>query len=161
MIQWLLLFSRHGKIRLRKFFRVLPPAEKAKLTQEAMSTILARKSGMCNVVEYKEKKLIYRRYASLYFCMCVDSDDNELITLEIIHRYVQSLDTYFGNVAELDIIFHFQTAYQVLDELVVCGEMVESSHKEVNKIMKKIDEIEADAPPPQGSLIQQMQSIVG
>lgn len=27
--------------------------------------------------------------------------DNELITLEIIHRYVEVLDRYFGNVSEL------------------------------------------------------------
>lgn len=39
------------------------------------------------------------RYASLYFCMCVDADDNELETLEIIHHYVEILDRYFGNVS--------------------------------------------------------------
>ena len=27
------------------------------------------------------------RYASLYFVVCVDKTDNELITLEIIHRF--------------------------------------------------------------------------
>jgi AP-1 complex subunit sigma 1/2 len=41
--------------------------------------------------------------------------------LELIHRYVQSLDNYFGNVCELDIVFHFQTAYQILDELIIGG----------------------------------------
>lgn len=39
------------------------------------------------------------RYASLYFCMCVDADDNELETLEIIHHFVEILDRYFGNVS--------------------------------------------------------------
>ena len=39
------------------------------------------------------------RYASLYFCVGVDRDDNELITLEIIHRYVELLDKYFGSVS--------------------------------------------------------------
>jgi hypothetical protein len=28
----------------------------------------------------------------------INQDDNELITLEIIHRYVEILDRYFGNV---------------------------------------------------------------
>jgi len=27
--------------------------------------------------------------------------------LELIHHYVESLDKYFGNVCELDIIFNF------------------------------------------------------
>ena len=39
------------------------------------------------------------RYASLYFCAAIEQDDNELITLEIIHRYVELLDKYFGSVS--------------------------------------------------------------
>lgn len=39
------------------------------------------------------------RYASLYFCCAVEDQDNELITLEIIHRYVELLDKYFGSVS--------------------------------------------------------------
>ena len=39
------------------------------------------------------------RYASLYFCVAIEPDDNELITLEIIHRYVELLDKYFGSVS--------------------------------------------------------------
>jgi len=42
--------------------------------------------------------LFVNSYASLYFIMAVDPDDNELITLEIIHALVESLDRYFGNV---------------------------------------------------------------
>lgn len=38
------------------------------------------------------------RYASLYFCMCIDEDDNELEVLEIIHHFVEILDRYFGSV---------------------------------------------------------------
>lgn len=41
---------------------------------------------------------MYFRYASLYFCCAVEDQDNELITLEIIHRYVELLDKYFGSV---------------------------------------------------------------
>lgn len=48
--------------------------------------------------------LIYFRYASLYFCCAVEQCDNELLTLEIIHRYVELLDKYFGSVSVLIII---------------------------------------------------------
>lgn len=40
-----------------------------------------------------------RRYASLYFCCAIEQNDNELLTLEIIHRYVELLDKYFGSVS--------------------------------------------------------------
>ncbi len=39
------------------------------------------------------------RYASLYFCCAVEEQDNELITLEVIHRFVELLDKYFGSVS--------------------------------------------------------------
>ena len=35
------------------------------------------------------------------------TDDNELLTLEVIHQFVEILDKYFGNVCELDLIFNF------------------------------------------------------
>jgi hypothetical protein len=41
---------------------------------------------------------VMTRYASLFFVVGADQDDNELIVLEIIHRYVEILDRYFGNV---------------------------------------------------------------
>ena len=41
----------------------------------------------------------FLRYASLYFCVAIEKDDNELLTLEIIHRYVELLDKYFGSVS--------------------------------------------------------------
>ena len=45
-----------------------------------------------------DTKVVYRRYASLFFVCGIGSADNELITLEIVHRYVEVLDRYFGNV---------------------------------------------------------------
>lgn len=47
-----------------------------------------------------DTKVIYRRYASLFFITSISPGDNELITLEVIHRYVEVLDRYFGNVRD-------------------------------------------------------------
>jgi len=33
--------------------------------------------------------------------VAIEKDDNELLTLEIIHRYVELLDKYFGSVSTL------------------------------------------------------------
>ena len=52
-------------------------------------------------------KLVYRRYAGLFFTIAVDVNDNELAYLETIHLFVELLDKYFSNVCELDIVFHF------------------------------------------------------
>jgi AP-2 complex subunit sigma-1 len=50
---------------------------------------------------------VYRRYAGLFFCLCVDANDNELASLEAIHLFVEVLDAFFGNVCELDLVFNF------------------------------------------------------
>lgn len=67
---------------------------------------------------------MYRRYAGLFFCVCVDANDNELAYLEAIHLFVEVLgefqvsapvrvmltcfsDSFFDNVCELDLVFNF------------------------------------------------------
>ncbi|RDW82168.1 hypothetical protein BP6252_03280 [Coleophoma cylindrospora] len=110
--------------------------------------------------ENPDSKIVYRRYASLFFIAGCSSTDNELITLEIVHRYVEQMDKYYGNVCELDIIvwlpskisglstdadrgqFNFQKAYFILDELLLAGEMQESSKKNVLRVISAQDSIE-------------------
>jgi AP-1 complex subunit sigma 1/2 len=89
-----------------------------------------------------DTKIVYRRYASLFFIAGCSSDDNELITLEIIHRYVEQMDKYYGNVCELDIIFSFTKAYYILDELLLAGELQESSKKNVLRCIAQQDSLE-------------------
>ncbi|ODV58843.1 Aps1p [Ascoidea rubescens DSM 1968] len=97
---------------------------------------------MCNIIEYKDYKIIYRRYASLFFVVGIDNEDNELLVLEIIQRFVEQMDKIYGNVCELDIIFNFQTAYYILDELLLDGHLQESSKKEVLKRVSQQDQME-------------------
>lgn len=40
-------------------------------------------------VQYKTFKLVYRRYAGLYFILCIDATDNEMLYLESIHLFVE------------------------------------------------------------------------
>ncbi|KAF9354767.1 AP-1 complex subunit sigma-2 [Mortierella sp. AD094] len=122
----------------------MSPKEKTKIVKDVTQLVLARRTKMCNFLEYKDTKVIYRRYASLYFITGVDPDDNELITLEIIHRYVEVLDRYFGNVCELDLIFNFNRAYFILDELLIAGEMQESSKKTVLRVITQMDATEEE-----------------
>ena len=122
---------------------------------------------MCNFIEWQDKKVVYKRYASLYFVACVDKDDNELIILEQIHLFVEVLDRYFGNVrnevyftvishiyplshfpclslpqvCELDIIFNFHKAYYILDEMFIGGHLQETSKAEVLRICSAMDEM--------------------
>lgn len=184
-MHFMLLFSRQGKLRLQKWYVPHPDKTKKKITRELITTILARKPKMSSFLEWKDLKIVYKRYlsnliyfaipllhffqfyffcnfvdlsllyyfnldyllkniensgvpiiiyskpsiipllqsllmyhrftgpnffihliqsllyryASLYFCCAIDQTDNELLTLEVIHRYVELLDKYFGSVS--------------------------------------------------------------
>ena len=86
-----------------------------------------------------------RRYASLFFVMSVKSEENELLTLETIHHFVEVLDRYFGNVCELDIIFNFHKAFYIVDEMLVAGRLCEPSKREVLRACAAEDELMDDA----------------
>lgn len=55
---------------------------------------------------------------------------------------MEQMDKYYGNVCELDIIFNFQKAYFILDELLLAGELQESSKKNVLRVIGAQDSLE-------------------
>lgn len=59
----------------------------------------------------------------------MDVNENELLLMETIHLFVELLDQYFSNVCELDIVFHFNKVYALLDEFILAGEVQETSKK--------------------------------
>uniref|UniRef100_A0A8D2PFU0 Adaptor related protein complex 1 subunit sigma 3 n=9 Tax=Passeriformes TaxID=9126 RepID=A0A8D2PFU0_ZOSLA len=138
-IHFILLFSRQGKLRLQKWYTTLPDKEKKKIIREIVQIILSRNQRTSSFVDWKDLKLVYKRYASLYFCCAIEDQDNELLTLEVVHRYVELLDRYFGNVCELDIIFNFEKAYFILDEFIIGGEVQETSKKTAVKAIEDSD----------------------
>ena len=54
-----------------------------------LNFISVRDAKHTNFVEFRNYKIIYRRYAGLYFCICVDVSDNNLFYLEAIHNFVE------------------------------------------------------------------------
>lgn len=92
------MVSRQGKLRLAKWYSPFTLKERQKLVKEVSSLVLARKPKACNFIEYRDMKLVYKRYASLFFIAGVDGEENELLVLEVLHRYVETLDRYFENV---------------------------------------------------------------
>ncbi|XP_048610056.1 AP-2 complex subunit sigma isoform X2 [Brassica napus] len=69
--------------------------------------VVNRDSKFTNFVEFRTHKVIYRRYAGLFFSLCVDITDNELAYLECIYLFVEILDNFFSNVCELNLVFNF------------------------------------------------------
>jgi hypothetical protein len=52
------------------------------------------------------------------------------------------LDQYFGNVCELDIVFNFYKVYGILDEIILGGEILETSKNAIINTIKEIEILE-------------------
>ncbi len=78
-------------------------------------------------------KIVYKRYASLYFKTLVDKDDNELIVLELIYHFVEYFRQIFWFICELDIIFDYHNAYYIVEEIIDSGYIQESDNKSILK----------------------------
>ncbi|KAK3238903.1 hypothetical protein CYMTET_51126 [Cymbomonas tetramitiformis] len=145
MIHFVLLISRQGKVRLAKWYTQYTVKERTKTIKQVTGAVLSRGPKLCNFLEFGETKLIYKRYASLYFCVGVDQEDNELATLETVHHFVEILDRYFGNVCELDLIFNFHKAYYILDEVLLGGHLQETSKRAIHHVVTEQDALVENA----------------
>lgn len=141
MIHFILLQNRMGKTRLCKWYVPCEDAEKERQKTDIHRLVNARESRFTNFVEYRQVKVIYRRYASLFFCAAIDPSDNELAILELIHLFVETLDHFFGNVCELDIVFHFHRVHFILDEMVLGGEILEVSKPAILARLRQLEEL--------------------
>ena len=126
-IHFILVLNRQGKTRLAKWFdNNYTTQDKQRYTTEIHRLISSRDlKYQSNFIEYQQNKLVYRRYAGLYFISSIDLIDSELDSLESLHFLVEVLDVYFDNVCELDLIFNFYKLYSILDEIFLGGEFQE------------------------------------
>ena len=94
MLDFLLVFNKQGKLRLTRWYSTIKSHQK--ISKNCIQLVLNHPHG--NIIEDQQYKLVYKRYASLYFCVGIEKTDNELLSMEIVHRYVECLDMYFGSV---------------------------------------------------------------
>jgi AP-4 complex subunit sigma-1 len=160
-LRWVLMVNKQGQTRLASYYEWLSIEERTALEAEVIRRCLSRTEHQCSFMEYRGMKVVYRRYASLFFIVGVDQDDevrpwaagaagdsilrrdpltwapprpqyraayrgvvhsrfpgwpaqNELGILEFIHALVETLDKYFENVCELDIMFNLEKAHFIL-----------------------------------------------
>ena len=132
MITFILLVNKQGQTRLSQYYKFLSIQERIALEGELVRKCLSRNDTQCNFLEYQQYKVIYRRYAALYFIMGVENEDaNELSYLELIHNLVETLDKYFENVCELDIMFNIEKAHFVVEEMVMNGYIVDTNKQAI------------------------------
>jgi hypothetical protein len=73
-LNFVLLISRQGKTRLTKWYEEFTGKEKARAIREVTAMVLSRPAKQCNFIEYKDRKIVYKRWCLsarvLYRCSC-------------------------------------------------------------------------------------------
>ena len=133
----------HAMVRLCRFYEQLGVDKQTELCQTVYKLVTGRPDHLCSFVDDEktfgpDTKLVYRHFATLYFCILSDRSESELAMLDLIQVYVETLDRVFENVCELDLIFNSPKAYTVLDETIVGGLVLEIN---TNKILNVYDQL--------------------
>ena len=136
MIKAILVFNIRGQARMMKFFDSCTIELQQKLLRDAYQMISKRDESSCNFIELNESKLVYRHYATLYFVIVIDASESEYDIYEVIHNFVQCLDEFFGNVCELDLVFHSDKVNQIVSEIFMGGFIVSRSSTEILNDMR-------------------------
>lgn len=140
MIKAVLVFNIKGQARLLRFYSETPIETQMAITRHLHGMLVDREEGACFIdapSEYFEKghKIAFRQYATLIFCFVIDEAESELGTLDLCQVFVRILSLIFKNVCELDLMFYYDVAYFVLDEMIMAGTPLETSLDALSKIV--------------------------
>jgi hypothetical protein len=90
-------------VRLCRFYEQLGVDKQTELCQTVYKIVTGRPDHLCSFVDDEktfgpDTKLVYRHFATLYFCILSDRSESELAMLDLIQVYVETLDRVFENV---------------------------------------------------------------
>mmetsp|Transcript_29376 Transcript_29376/g.83619 ORF Transcript_29376/g.83619 Transcript_29376/m.83619 type:complete len:159 (+) Transcript_29376:70-546(+) len=148
-ISFLLMVNKQGQTRLSSYYEWITMAERTALESEIIRKCLSRSELQCSFLEYRGYKVVYRRYASLFFIVGTkpaaeeeENQENELGLLEFIHTLVETMDRWAGSICELDIMYQLEQVHFLLDEMVMNGCIVETNK---HNILRHIDLMERES----------------
>mmetsp|Transcript_20921 Transcript_20921/g.34567 ORF Transcript_20921/g.34567 Transcript_20921/m.34567 type:complete len:162 (+) Transcript_20921:88-573(+) len=152
MISFLLMVNKQGQTRLSSYYEWISMEERVALESEIIRKCLSRSELQCSFLEYRGYKVIYRRYASLFFIVGTkggadiknleNNTENELGMLEFIHALVETMDRWAGSICELDIMYQLEQVHFLLDEMVMNGYVVETNK---NNVLRPLDLMERES----------------
>ncbi|XP_052196524.1 AP-3 complex subunit sigma-like isoform X2 [Diospyros lotus] len=147
MIRAVMVMNTLGKLRLARFYDFQPAQNQQQIVRSVYSVLCRRPENVSSFIQVEsifgpDTRLVYKHYATLYVVFVFDSSENELAMLDLIQVFVETLDKSFKNVCELDIVFSYNKAHAILDEIVFGGQVLETNSTEVLNAVGEISKLE-------------------
>jgi hypothetical protein len=74
-IKFILMVNKQGQTRLASYYDWLSIDERSALEAEIIRRCLSRTENQCSFMEYRGMRVVYRRYASLFFIVGVEQEE--------------------------------------------------------------------------------------
>ncbi|CAB3983057.1 AP-4 complex subunit sigma-1 isoform X2 [Paramuricea clavata] len=116
MFRYILILTKEGRTRFSKYYVDIEREDRVLTEAEIGRKCLQRRADQCTFMEYKDHKIVYRRYASLYFVAGVDVDETEM-----------------------HIMCNLDKVHMILDEMIMNGDIIEPRKKNVLAMMRVVD----------------------
>ncbi|KAL3538968.1 hypothetical protein ACH5RR_002334 [Cinchona calisaya] len=150
MINAVIVMNDQGKPRLVKFYTFQTVEKQQQLIRSIYGVLCSRANNVSNFIKVdslfgNDARLVYKAFATLYFIFVFDSSENELAMLDLMQVFVETLDKCFHNVCELDLVFNFNKVHTILDEIILGGQVLETSTSEVVRAVEEISKMEKNA----------------
>lgn len=95
----------------------------------------------CHFLEEGDHSLVFRWFGPCLFIVAADHSENELMLYEFLSLYVNALHRYFGKFSERHVLFNIDRLHMVLEEMIVDGELCESSVRNALIPIQMLDNI--------------------
>ncbi|CAH9057500.1 unnamed protein product [Cuscuta europaea] len=143
MIRAVIVMNNKGKPRIVRFYEHQPMEKQQELIRKIYGVLCSRPENVSNFVKVdslfeSDARLVYKTYATLHVIFIFDDSENELAMLDLMQVFVETLDKCFGNVCELDVVFNFNKVNAILNEIILGGQVLETSSMEVVKAVEDI-----------------------
>jgi len=86
MIKFILMVNKQGQTRLANYYEFKTIEERTAVESEIIRRCLGRSERLCSFMEYRGIKVVYRRYASLYFIVGCDPEEEVRCLSTLIKR---------------------------------------------------------------------------
>ncbi|XP_069997756.1 AP-4 complex subunit sigma-1-like isoform X2 [Penaeus vannamei] len=141
MMQFLLIASKDGNVQFSHYFTHSDQRGRIATEKRVVSKCLSAEKDSCHFVPDGEFTLIFRWFGPCLFVVAADEAENELMVYEFLNLYVNALHRYFGKFSERHVLFNVDRLHMVLEEMVVDGELVESSIGNALSIVQMLDSV--------------------
>lgn len=139
-LKFFLMVNKQGQTRLAQYFFDITLQERTTQEGELVRKCLSRATNKSSFLVHQKWRIVYRKYASLYFIVGHDmDDDSEQGYYSFIHSVVETFDKWFESVCELDIMFNIEKAHYILEEMIQNGDIIENNRSIILSPLHALD----------------------